>query len=168
MDEQSFPKAWYWNPKCFIKCSSKTNGTLQLGVGCTGSMLHFETVCTISCWAILSWANLGASFYRDLFLDRMQGKASSSAIRGDIFTIFAPSHIYIYILLYIHFFFKYMLCIFWYAVNSMGQHPRAPHWMKMESVVVVCFSTNIILCEGATIPWTVARKAGGSPNLTHI
>ena len=42
-----------------------------------------------------------------------------------------------------------------------------PHWMKMESVVVVCFSTNIILCEGA-IPWTVARKAGGSPNLTHI
>ena len=27
-----------------------------------------------------------ASFYRDLFLDRMQGKAFSSAIRGDIFS----------------------------------------------------------------------------------
>ena len=36
LDEWSSRRAWYWNQWCFINCSSKTNGTLQLGVGRTG------------------------------------------------------------------------------------------------------------------------------------
>jgi len=36
LDEWSFRRAWYWNQWGLINRSSKTNGTLQLGVGRTG------------------------------------------------------------------------------------------------------------------------------------